>query len=107
NWPGAGWRPYGAGSPFNEPIGKAKVHANSAAFVAGALQWGSPADIIAGTAGGPEDWGHPVYYAQPGDPVYVLHATESWGHNALNGMRIPIPAQARPAGGGDAHMTVV
>ncbi|HWG07933.1 MAG TPA: hypothetical protein VN672_02890 [Solirubrobacteraceae bacterium] len=107
NWPGAGWRPYADGSPFNQPIGKATVHPNSAALVAGVLQWGGPSDITAGTAGSSEDWGHPVYFAQPSDHVYVLRATESWGRNALTGMRIRIPAQARPAGGGDGHMTVV
>jgi hypothetical protein len=107
NWPGAGWRPYADSSPFNQPIGKATVHPNSPALVAGALQWGSPSDITAGTAGTSDDWGHPVYFAQPGDPVYVLRATEPWGRNALTGLRIAIPALARPAGGGDGHMTVV
>lgn len=107
NWPGAGWRPYAAGSPFNQPIGKATVNPNSPSMVAGVLKFGPPANIVVGTAGSSEDWGHPVYFAQPGDPVYVLRATEGWGRNALTGMRIQIPAQARPAGGGDGHMTVI
>jgi hypothetical protein len=107
NWPGAGWRPYAANSPFNLPIGRATVLPSSAAMVAGVLAFGPPSDIVVGTAGSSEDWGHPVYFAQPGDPTYVLRATETWGRNALTGMRIPIPAQARPAGGGDGHMTVV
>jgi hypothetical protein len=107
NWPGATWRPYADSSPFNQPIGRAVVHPNSAALVAGALQWGSPVDITAGTAGTSADYGHPVYYAQPGDPIYTLHPTEPWGRNAIAGACIPIPAAARPAGGGDGHMTVV
>jgi hypothetical protein len=54
-----------------------------------------------------EDWSHPTFFAQPGDPIYTLHATEPWGNNPLNGMQIPIPEYARPAGGSDKHMTVV
>jgi hypothetical protein len=106
-WPGASWRPYADSSPFNQPIGRAVVHPNSAALVAGALRWGLPSDITAGTAGTPDDYGHPVYFAQPGDPIYQLRPTEPWGRNAIAGVRIPIPAAARPAAGGDGHMTVV
>ena len=106
-WPGASWRPYADSSPFNRPIGRTVVHPNSAALVAGALRWGAPADVTAGTAGTPDDYGHPVYFAQSGDPIYQLRPTEPWGRNAIAGARIPIPAAARPAGGGDGHMTVV
>jgi hypothetical protein len=107
SWPDGSWIPYAGSSPFNQPIGRAPVHPNSAQLVAEALQWGPPAAITAGTAGTPYDYGHPVYYAQPSDPQYVLHATEPWGRNRLTGMRIPVPAGARPAGGSDGHMTIV
>jgi hypothetical protein len=107
NWPGANWRPYAASSPFNQPIGGAAVHPNSTALVASALQWGPPASLTSGTAGTSSDYGHPVYFAQPSDPVYLLRATEHWGHNAITGMHIRVPAAARPAGGSDGHMTVV
>jgi hypothetical protein len=63
--------------------------------------------ITAGVADTSYDYGHPVYFAQPTDPVYVLHPTERWGRNQLTGMRIRVPAGARPAGGGDGHMTIV
>jgi hypothetical protein len=106
-WPGPDWRPYSKDSPFNQPIGRAPVHPDSDQLVANALRWGAPATITAGTAGSPNDYGHPVYYAQPTDPVYVLHATEPWGHNSLEGMRIRVPAGAQPAAGTDGHMTIV
>jgi hypothetical protein len=83
------------------------VHPNSQALVEKALSWGAPGNLVAGTSGTANDWGHPTYYAQPTDPIYTLHATEPWGRNSLEGMKIPVPAAARPAGGGDAHMTVV
>jgi hypothetical protein len=107
SWPGAGWRPYANSSPFNQPIGNSAVHPDSARLAAGALQWGPPASITAGVADTTYDYGHPVYFAQPTDPVYVLHPTEPWGRNAIAGMRIRVPAGARPAGGGDGHMTIV
>ena len=107
SWPGGAWRPYAASSPFNQPIGSARVHPDSAPLVAGALQWGPPAPLTAGTADTSEDYGHPVYYAQSSDPVYLLHPTEHWGHSTIAGRRIRIPVAARPAGGSDRHMTVV
>ncbi|HWD10428.1 MAG TPA: hypothetical protein VG366_01200 [Solirubrobacteraceae bacterium] len=107
SWPGAGWRPYAKTSPFNQPVGKSAVHPSSAQLVAGALQWGAPTGITAGVADTAHDYGHPVYFAQPTDPVYVLHPTAPWGRNPLAGVRIRVPAGARPAGGGDGHMTIV
>jgi hypothetical protein len=107
NWPGANWRPYANSSPFNQLIGKAAVHPRSAELVANALRWGPPASFAAGDADTTEDYGHPVYYAQPTDPVYVLHPRESWDPSHLAGRRIRVPAGARPAGGSDGHMTIV
>lgn len=68
---------------------------------------GLPESLVAGTAGTSEDWGHPTFYAEPTDPIYTLQATEPWGSNSLNGMRIPIPQYARPSGSNDGHMAVV
>ncbi len=107
NWPGADWRPYADSSPFNQLVGEAEVHPDSSQLVAASLQWGPPANLTVGTAETAEDYGHPVYYALPSDPLYVLRATEPWGHNPINGMRIHVPAAARPAGGSDGHMTIV
>jgi hypothetical protein len=105
--PGADWRPYASSSPFNTTTEGAVVDPNSAAMVKTILSWGDPAPIAGGVAETDEDWGHPVYFAEPGDPVYTLKATEPWGENPLNGMQIEIPPYAKPAGGGDAHMTVI
>jgi hypothetical protein len=105
--PGASWRPYSSSSPFNQGAEGAPVVANSAAMVSAALANGLPGNLVAGNADTAGDWSHPVFFAQPSDPLYTLHATEPWGRNELEGMRIPVPANARPAGGGDGHMTVV
>lgn len=107
NWPGATWRPYGPKSPFNQPLGDAAAIPRSAQLVAAALQWGEPASMTVGIAGTTEDYGHPVYYARRRDPRYALHATEPWGHNPIQGMWIPVPPGAQPAGGGDHHMTII
>jgi hypothetical protein len=105
--PGANWRPYANDSPFNQSTEGATVHPNSSAIVKTVLSWGLPGTLVAGDAETSDDWGHPVFYAEPGDPLYTLEATEPWGSNELNGMQIPIPAHARPSGSEDAHMTVV
>jgi hypothetical protein len=83
------------------------VHPDSAAIVKTVLSWSLPGNLVAGNAQTSEDWGHPTFFAEPTDPTYTLHATESWGANELNGMRIHIPEDARPTGSSDGHMTVV
>lgn len=105
--PSADWRPYASTSPFNRPLAGAAVHPASSAMVQRILSWGTPGNMTAGDADTPDDFGHPVYYAKPTDPVVVIDITETWGPNALEGMRIPVPAGARPAGGDDGHMTIV
>jgi hypothetical protein len=104
NWPGPSWRPYSNGSPFNVTTTGAAVHPRSATMVAAALQWGQPGNLV-DAAGASNDWSRPTYYAQPGDPIFTLHATA--GASPVEGMQIPIPDAAEPAGAGDAQMTVV
>ncbi len=105
-WPTADWRPYSPASPFNLTVSSTTAaHARSAAMVSKVLSWGQPGNLFAGGAGTSSDYGHPTYWAQPGDPVYTLKAT---GYSPdVNGLKIAIPSAAKAAGGGDQHMTVV
>ena len=103
--PGPEWRPYASTSPFNTSTAGATVVPNSQAIVEKALSFGLPGNLEAGGAETPNDWGHPTFFAQPGDPIYTLHATKETG--PIEGMKIPIPSYARPAGGADGHMAVV
>jgi len=105
--PGGAWRPYSDSSPFNRPLDGTAAHPNSAAMVNRILSWGAPGNMTAGDAGTADDFGHPVYFSQADDPLVALHATENWGANPLEGMRIPVPASARPAAGDDGHLTIV
>jgi hypothetical protein len=68
--------------------------------------------IIAGDPAFEE--GTAVFYPDREDPVYRLHCREHWGRCGIEGMRVRVPARARPAGGfstrerpHDAHMTIV
>jgi hypothetical protein len=106
-WPSAEWRPYAASSPFNTTVAGDAVVPQSAEIVSKVLSFGLPGTAALGVAETSEDWMHPVYYSEPGDPVYTLQSTEPWGKDPINGMQIPIPAGARPAGGSDGHMAVV
>lgn len=108
NWPGGCWRPYSDSSPFNRPIPSgAQVHPNSDAIVRRTLGFGQLQHLHAGKADTADDWGHPTYYSSPEDPLFTLHCYENWGRCAVEGMQIRIPDAARPAAGGDGHMTVV
>jgi hypothetical protein len=108
NWPGSCWRPYAPTSPFNRAISSAPVvRADSAAIVARVLAFGPATNLVAGTAGTTSDWQHPTYYPQASDPLFTLHCTQAWGVCAIEGMQVRVPDAARPAGGGDKHMTIV
>jgi hypothetical protein len=107
-WPGPKWRPYAPSSPFNRPIARGTpTHPRSAEMIATVLSRGGPSPMQVGVAQTRDDWGHPTYYAKSTDPVFRLQPTAPWGRNPIAGHRIPIPDAARPAGGGDGHMTVV
>ena len=108
-WPSGCWRPYGDASPFNRPLGEGpRVHPSSAAIVQNVLAGsGGPADLVAGDAGTKWDYSHPVYWAQPSDPVFTVDCVESWGTCEVEGMQVRIPDAARAASGSDGHLTVV
>jgi len=107
-WPDGCWRPYGDHSPFNRPLPtNPRLHPSSSAIVGTLTGWGQPADLRAGLADSSSDWDHPIYYARASDPLYTLHCTEDWGTCEIEGHQVRIPQNARAAGGGDGHMTVI
>ena len=70
--------------------------------------YGGPAKMTAGDADSVYDYSHPLYYPRSTDPLFTLHCYEtSWGTCPIEGHQIRIPDAARPAGGGDAHLTVI
>jgi len=103
-FPGATWRPYAASSPFNQTADGVALHPSSAGIVSTVLSWGLPGSLV-DAAGATNDWAHPTYYALPTDPVFTLDPLK--GSQTLAGMQIRIPDDAKPAAGGDGHMTVV
>ncbi|HEX6420792.1 MAG TPA: hypothetical protein VFZ77_19975 [Acidimicrobiales bacterium] len=106
-WPTACWRPYGDDSPFNRPVpDDPRLLGTSQQIVEAMLGRGPVADLVV-APDTPDDWYHPVYYSQPGDPVYVVRCIRDWGTCDLEGIEVRIPSRARPAGGGDRHMAVL
>ena len=107
NWPGACWRPYNDNSPFNRRVSlDAPSAPNSATIVSKLMSFGTPGNLTSDVTG-QDDWLHPTYWSQPTDPVFTVHCYADWGTCPIEGARIRIPDAARPANGGDAHMTVV
>ena len=108
HWPSADWRPYAPSSPFNRRIAaRPRVHPRSERIVAQLLAWGEPAQLVAGANDSTDDYAHPTYYATSKDPLFRLRSDAPWSRSAVDGRRIRIPDAARPAAGGDGHMTVV
>ena len=104
NWPDSTWRPYADRSPVNQPYGDSTAYrANDAAMVVRARnnhamnpQW---------LPVGSNDWAHPYYFNHSTDPLYTVHCTR-YACPTMEGQQVRIPTHARPAGGGDAHMTI-
>jgi len=103
------WRPYAPDSPFNREIAAtAPTAANSDAVVSRLISFGHIQNMLAGTAGrGELDGGRPLFFSAATDPVFTVHCTENWGTCAVEGAQIRIPDGAQPAGGSDAHLSVI
>ena len=107
-WPSGCWRPYADSSPFNQPLpASPRLLPNSSAIVRNVVSTGPADKLTVGNAGSEWDYWHPTYYAKPSDPVFKLHCYEDWGTCPIEGHAIHVPDAARPAAGGDGHMTIV
>ena len=85
----------------------APLHPRSGRIVSQLLSWGRAQDLLAGHSGTSADYYHPIYFSSASDPVFELDATRDWGISDIEGHRIRIPDAARPAGGGDGHLSVI
>jgi len=106
----AGWAPYSCStSPWNQPVSANPTYASYSAVVIAREFSGGNTQPVRAEEAGPNDYGHPVYYASASDPLVTLRCT-AYCNNVDNGgfpATVHIPAQARPAGGTDAHMAVI
>ena len=104
-WPAA-FRPYGPSSPWNVPLPEhPRLIARSAEMIASAYADGPGTPVLRTSEPGSEDDTHPVYFASATDPLVVLRCTIFCANARAESIRIP--AQARPAAGGDHHLGVV
>jgi hypothetical protein len=123
NQPPASWRPYSSASVWDKEVETAhlELEKESGAVVTKLLERPHPENLVAGNIeaqpiaepGKGGDFGHPVYWARPSDPLYKLVGDEEGkvecAHypSPLNDVSIRIPVGAQPADGGDRHMAVV
>jgi chitodextrinase len=107
HWPGWTWRPYADSAWVNQKYGDSTAYrSNSAQMVASVLSgesWRSPKVWV---PTGANDWQHPYYFSHASDPVYTVHCTQ-YSCPSMEGQQVRIPSAARPAGGGDGHMTIL
>ena len=111
-YPPACYQFYAPTDPLNTPIpANPMLDPNSSTLVSQALAaWGSPGQgnfYALGQDLGTNDYAHPVYFSQPGDPLYTIHVTTGGGTSNLEGLQVPIPAVAKPAGGTDHHLCII
>jgi hypothetical protein len=104
------WTPYNCTtSPFNRPVSANPTIASYSSQII-AIEFGSGnTQGVRNQEAGQWDYGHAIYYASASDPLVNLSCTQYCNHTDNGGYptQIRIPAKARPAGGGDAHMAVI
>jgi hypothetical protein len=109
DWP-VSFTPYASNSPFNTRVSVNPTFlANSAAIVAAQFPNGTNDGNIRANEAGQYDYAHARFFAKASDPVVALHCSQYCGAPDNGGIpaTIHIPAVARPARGGDAHLDVV
>ena len=102
--------PYASGSVWNMPVSGSPAYlANSASIVAAQFPGGGNPNPVRATEAGQYDYSHPRYFASSSDPLVNVNCTMYCGTPDNGGVpaKINVPAQARPALGGDAHFDVV
>ncbi len=106
-WP-AGFRPFGASSPWNRPLPSSGpvLLRNSDAIVALAERTNTGAYVHSAEYGAGYDFSHPVVLASSSDPLVTPRCT-LYCHPVFLTQPFRIPAKARAAGGGDHHLAVV
>lgn len=108
NPPGACWRPFSTDSPFNRGLPSDPQQTNDSPLLGSALAGFGAAPLFeVGTADTVDDFGHPIYFSGPKDPVFKIRCTEFGSSCPVSSHRVQIPGKARPAGGSDAHMAVI
>jgi hypothetical protein len=106
----ATWAPYNcATSPWNERVSALPTYASySSSEISVEFGNGNSQGVLEEEAGA-YDYGHPVYYASGNDPLVNISCTQYCNRVDNGGFpaTMHIPAKARPALGGDAHMAVI
>ena len=100
--PSGCWRPFSDGSFMNTPLPPdPRLVPNSSAMVSRILSFGELAQIFVNE---PEnDYYHPYFFSKPSDPLYTVNSIRPGGPD---GIRVRIPAEARPAAAEDSHLAV-
>lgn len=107
HWPAGCWRPYAAGSPFNTPIPANPRLAPDSTAIAGYLvsQHWTFAREHHGDFALEATGSRPVYWALSSDPLVKVICRGDG--TCRRGLRLHIPAGAKPQEESDGHMTVV
>jgi hypothetical protein len=102
--------PYAGNSVWNTHVsGNPTIASYSAQAIAKQFPGAGSSSSLQIREPGPNDYGHPIYYASASDPVVKLSCTQYCGAPDNGGVpqSMYIPAKARPAGGTDAQMAVI
>ena len=104
------FRPYAPSSVWNTKISaNPKIASYSAKVIAREFPGSGSSSGLQIREPGPNDYGHPIYYASNADPVVKLKCTMYCNAPDNGGVpaTIHLPARARPSGGADAAMAVI
>ena len=92
-------------SPWNTVIDRSRIAPDSDAMIRNLVADGPPA-VSNPTVR--ENWGTPVYFSGPSDPLYELRFSGGFDYTReLDGRRIHVPSGAQPSRGSDGVMWVI
>ncbi len=105
NIPDPSWNVFNDASPWNTRIDRSDVAAKSDVMIEKLLADGEVSPITTKTR---QNWGTPIYFADPSDPLYAIDTTHNDPDSrAQDGRQVRMPAGAEPSQESDGVMWIV
>jgi hypothetical protein len=99
------WNLFSSASPWNTRIDRSDLAPNSDVMISKLVADGDPSTITPQLR---QNWGTPMYFARPSDPLYTIDTTHNDPDSrAQDGRQVRVPAGAQPSQESDGVMWIV
>ena len=105
NLPNPSWNVFSSQSPWNKPIDRSEVAANSEVMIDNLVAGGNPTPV---TPTVNRNWGTPTYFSSASDPLYRLELSGNFDYTReIDGAQIHVPVGAAASEGSDGVIWVI